>query len=194
MPTGIYKRTKLSGMSSKKHSENTKEKMKQSRLKRKKQLGYLNSSKTREKIREALIGRKLSKEHKKKISEIHKRRGVGKWMKGRKLSEETRKKMSEAKKEEKAYQWKGKRVGYRGLHKWVNKWKGKPKICEHCGATYKEREIQWANIDHKYRRNLNDFISLCVPCHRKYDAKEQTKTTKKEKKEHSERIRFFGHF
>lgn len=41
------------------------------------------------------LGRKLSDEHKHKISEHHKKTGVGKWMLGRKLSDETRAKMSE---------------------------------------------------------------------------------------------------
>ena len=29
--------------------------------------------------------------------------------------------------------------------------------------------IHWANIDHKYRRNLDDWIGLCAKCHRRYD-------------------------
>src|SRR3990167_2660369 len=37
----------------------------------------------KEKMRKAKLGKKFSEEHKKKISETHKRVGVGKWMKGR---------------------------------------------------------------------------------------------------------------
>lgn len=70
-----------------------------------------------------------------------------------------------------SYNWKGDKVKYRALHDWVRKYKGKPEICEHCGATIKDRRLCWANIDHKYRRNLNDFISLCYSCHKKYDLK-----------------------
>jgi hypothetical protein len=70
------------------------------------------------------------------------------------------------------------KVGYVAIHAWVKKHKGKPKECEHCGATYKERKIQWANINHKYYRNLDDFISLCQKCHDKYDRKLNNKYKK----------------
>lgn len=65
--------------------------------------------------------------------------------------------------------WKGDNVGYLAMHSWVNRCLGKPKKCEHCGATAKERKLGWANKDHKYRRNLGDYISLCWSCHKKYD-------------------------
>jgi hypothetical protein len=66
--------------------------------------------------------------------------------------------------------WKGDNVGYSGIHKWVIKWKGKPKMCEKCGRTDLEgHNFHWANIDHKYRRVLDDYIRLCVQCHTDYD-------------------------
>ena len=64
--------------------------------------------------------------------------------------------------------WKGDKVGYHGVHKWVKKWKGKPNLCENCGITTAKR-YHWANIDHKYRRVLEDYIRLCPKCHSKYD-------------------------
>lgn len=70
--------------------------------------------------------------------------------------------------EEKAPNWAGEEVGYHGVHKWIARWKGKPKMCEMCGSTSK-RKYEWANIDHKYRRVLEDYIRLCTSCHRKYD-------------------------
>lgn len=70
---------------------------------------------------------------------------------------------------EKNSMWKGDNVGYCGIHRWVQRHKGKPKICEHCGATKEERKLHWANKDHNYSRNLDDYIALCVPCHRKHD-------------------------
>ena len=58
------------------------------------------------------------------------------------------------------------------LHSWVRKNKGKPKVCEHCGFTSdKPRKLHWANKDHSYKRILDDYIALCVFCHRKYDVK-----------------------
>lgn len=65
--------------------------------------------------------------------------------------------------------FKGDKVGYSALHKWVRWHKGNAKKCEWCGVTSESKKIYWANIDHKYRRDLNDFISLCNPCHCLYD-------------------------
>ena len=62
--------------------------------------------------------------------------------------------------------WKGKNVGYYGLHDWVYKWKGKPKKCNFCGSN---KKVQWANKSFSYKRDLNDWIELCYWCHRKYD-------------------------
>ena len=62
-------------------------------------------------------------------------------------------------------------MGYGGVHDWVRANKGKPQVCEHCGKIKKEGKIEWANTDHKYKRKLEDYISLCTSCHRKYDKK-----------------------
>lgn len=64
--------------------------------------------------------------------------------------------------------WKGDEVGYSGVHTWIEKWKGKPKKCENCG-TENAKKFEWANIDHKYRRVLQDYIRMCTSCHRNYD-------------------------
>ena len=64
--------------------------------------------------------------------------------------------------------WKGDKVGYQALHTWVRKYKGTPRKCEHCGTTAK-RKYEWANINHSYKRNLDDWIRLCTACHRKHD-------------------------
>lgn len=68
------------------------------------------------------------------------------------------------------FKWLGDGVGYQGIHSWVTHWKGKPNTCEKCGKTnLSERQIHWANIDHKYRRVLDDYIRLCAKCHGEYD-------------------------
>lgn len=64
--------------------------------------------------------------------------------------------------------WKGERAKYHVIHKWVTRWKGKPKLCEMCGTTA-ARKFEWANIDHEYRRVLEDYIRMCTKCHRNYD-------------------------
>lgn len=70
------------------------------------------------------------------------------------------------------WNWKGDKVGYRTLHHWVVKWRGKPKTCEHCGkSNLAGRKIQWANKSKKYLRDLSDWIRLCVKCHKAFDKK-----------------------
>jgi len=70
-----------------------------------------------------------------------------------------------------SWAWKGDNAGYSALHKWIyNPWcLGRPKICEHCGVTAKETKLYWANKNHKYKRDLSDWISLCAKCHKAYD-------------------------
>lgn len=83
------------------------------------------------------------------------------WNKGRKSPESSG---------EKHYEWKGEGASYYTVHQWVKRHKGETKFCEICGkrkTTF--ASIQWANVDHKYRRVLNDYIALCVKCHRAYD-------------------------
>ena len=68
----------------------------------------------------------------------------------------------------KSYLWKGDKVSYFALHHWVKRWKGRIEKCEICG-TETAKKYEWANIDHKYRRVLDDYIRVCTPCHRNYD-------------------------
>ncbi|MEW6610673.1 MAG: NUMOD3 domain-containing DNA-binding protein [Patescibacteria group bacterium] len=145
------------------------------------------SRETIEKIRKSNIGKKRSEETRRKISEAHK---------GLKPNLETRMKMSLAHKgktspasiaaliqanEERRgkpqwwqrgdrhYNWKGDKVKYRSLHTWVEKRLGKPDGCEFCGRKATGRQINWANKSGEYKRDLSDWICLCVPCHTQYD-------------------------
>lgn len=70
---------------------------------------------------------------------------------------------------EKHHSWRGNKVNYYSLHSWINRNKGCPVRCEFCGVTHQEKKLCWANKDHKYTRNFNDYISLCYSCHKKYD-------------------------
>lgn len=111
-------------------------------------------------------GKKFSEEHKRKLRESHEglhispatefKKGLTTWNKGLKGYMAG----------EKNSQWKGDKVGYYSLHAWVKNNFGKPEKCEHCLST---RNIQWANVSRKYMRGREDWIQLCVPCHRKYD-------------------------
>ena len=119
--------------------------------KRKEKIGNLNNfygkkhtEATNQKNREAHLGKRLSKEHKRILLEN---------ITG-----------------ERSKNWKGEQVSYSGSHHWVKKWRGSPTKCEHCGRDgLTSRKIQWANKSHKYLRDLNDWIRLCVPCHWVYD-------------------------
>lgn len=113
MPTGVYIRTeeankKRSGINNhmygKHHSEETRTKMSESRLKRKQRLGYLNSHETRKKIGEAkkgqvtwMRGKHHTEEAKNKLRE-NARINPNYGTRGKHRSEETRKKIGEANK------------------------------------------------------------------------------------------------
>ena len=66
--------------------------------------------------------------------------------------------------------WKGDEAGYRALHVWIKRIKGMPKKCEKCGKKpTAPRSIQWANIDHQYKRDPKEYIALCSSCHKLHD-------------------------
>ena len=65
--------------------------------------------------------------------------------------------------------WKGTKVSYRTLHNWVVKHRGKPVKCENPNCEKRSDKYQWANKSRKYKRDLSDWIQLCIPCHRQYD-------------------------
>lgn len=117
-------------------------------------------------ISEKLKGRKLSKEHREKSIAFLRKYN---W-KGKKHKKEFFKKVSG----KNNTNWKGDGVGYFSLHTWIRKYKGIPDKCIKCGKVGEKNKnnrwnIHWANIDHKYRRNLDDYIALCYKCHKKFD-------------------------
>ena len=63
--------------------------------------------------------------------------------------------------------WKGDAAKYAALHAWVRRHKGTPDRCEACGA--QGQRHHWANVDHCYRRVLEDYRRLCSACHYTYD-------------------------
>lgn len=65
------------------------------------------------------------------------------------------------------HNWKGDNVGYHSLHRWVKKYKIKPKECQHCGKEKKYLEL--ANISGEYKRDINDYVYLCMRCHKIMD-------------------------
>lgn len=85
---------------------------------------------------------------------------IGKMFKGRKLSEEHKKKIGQS-------NLKGDEAGYHAIHLWVVREKGKANYCSDCNQ--QKSKYEWSNIDHKYRRVLEDYIPRCTQCHRIYD-------------------------
>ena len=70
--------------------------------------------------------------------------------------------------------WKGDEVGYHALHRWVERRKVRTGICSECGAQPEpmgRRRVgtEFANVSGEYRRDLADYVELCVPCHRRQD-------------------------
>lgn len=62
--------------------------------------------------------------------------------------------------------YKGERASYSAHHHWVKYHLGKASECENCG---KGERFEWANISGEYLRELSDWVSLCVRCHRLID-------------------------
>ena len=78
--------------------------------------------------------------------------------------------------DEKAARWLGDKVGYDGLHDWVYRKLGSPMSCEECKKKCKNNyQIHWANKSGKYKRDIKDWIRLCVACHFKKDQSHRVK-------------------
>lgn len=106
-----------------------------------------------------------------------------------KLSDETKKRMSKSQKgkphpwiskrkgvkvpsnsNELHPDWKGEDARYTTIHSWVRRKLGRPDKCKHCGKSgLSGKQIHWANKNHLYKRNLDDWLRLCRKCHWKYD-------------------------
>lgn len=56
---------------------------------------------------------------------------------------------------------------YNTLHKYLAYNRDKPTACENCGRT--GCRLEFANVSGEYLRDKNDYVSLCVYCHRAID-------------------------
>lgn len=71
--------------------------------------------------------------------------------------------------------WKGDNAGYGAIHERIKVRLGRPSKCEHCKTTT-AKKYEWANISKEYKTDLDDWIRLCVSCHKRYDfGNKQTK-------------------
>lgn len=138
--------------------------------------GRKPSEETLRKRSEALRGHPVSAETRAKLSAVNR---------GRRHTAETRRRIAEAIQGKHRtgphhHNWKGDAVGYRSLHEWVARHKKKAGVCSSCGTvvgTARKTGTEWANRSGHYLRDLDDFIELCVPCHRARDRAAQDAKT-----------------
>ena len=153
-------------------SEEQKERLRTLNIGRKKPEGWaeMMSSKLKGRV-SPMKDKKQSPEFCQMLSELHK---GNKYKLGIQTTEETKQKLRDRTKGESIKNWLGDFAGYDAMHRWVEREKGKPYKCEHCERTDKKK-YEWANIDHSYKRNIDDYIRLCTSCHRKYDIQNNKK-------------------
>jgi len=94
------------------------------------------------------------------------KKGITPWNKGRKMT--AGEKISRKIRGENNGSWKGNNVKYAALHHWIYKRLGQPNYCEMCKKTDR-LAYHWANKSGKYKRDINDWLRLCVSCHKEYD-------------------------
>jgi hypothetical protein len=148
-------------------------------------LGHLQGQPVRFICGHATRGRRLTGDHRAKISASLRghpvtastRAKIAATKRGRvKHTVESRQRISVARRGKYVgadhYLWRGEAVGYGGLHAWVARHKTKTGVCTECGrrvGTERFRGTQWANISGRYLRDLDDFIELCMSCHARRD-------------------------
>ena len=101
-----------------------------------------------------------------------------KWRKialGNKWSEEAKLASRKARKgnwtSEKNPRWNDSQT-YVGIHKWLRSNYGQAKDfpCMICKGTLNGGRIEWANLDGKYSKDTQTWTTMCVRCHRAFDA------------------------
>ena len=66
--------------------------------------------------------------------------------------------------------WKGDDVGYSGIHMWLRANFGAANWCESITCSRKSKNYNWCKVQGmEYERRRENFIQLCVSCHRYYD-------------------------
>lgn len=146
------------------HTEEAKQKIKQANLNRNYDLVF--TKKTRQKLRENARNTILRKDVKEKTRLLNRKR-----LTGTTLPEETRLKIiAHAKYGKDNFMYKDS-PSYYAKHIWVNGHKGRAGKCvdKTTGTLPCKGRFEWSNVDHKYRRNLDDYSERCTRHHRIYD-------------------------
>ena len=61
------------------------------------------------------------------------------------------------------------KIGYRGLHNWINRNVRKPNKCEFCNKV--TIQLDAACVTYKYNRDPRNWKYICKSCHQLYDRK-----------------------
>jgi len=136
-------------------------------------LGKKHSIETRLKMKKSMTGIK------KGVRTLEHRLKLSLSLKGKKriLTEEGKKSISEKMSGIKNPMWKGEDAGYYAFHYSISKDFGKASYCENrysnilnFNCSCKSKTFQWAKkINSQYTRNKEDYYQLCASCHKKYD-------------------------
>lgn len=159
--------------------------------------GWHHKQEAREKISKAGVGRKPTVENIEKLKEANRNR---EWTdeqreaaRSRKLGvknteDQNRKIKENGKYGEENNMWKGNFASYNAMHLWVIRHNGNAAECVDVAISNLpcKGPFEWSNIDHKYRRNLDDYSGRCTRHHRIYD-KQHGLTHPKDKS-----LRFFA--
>ena len=111
-----------------------------------------------------------------KNKELAKKNKKERLKKNKKKRKDWKRKISKNHLNDEKPEWKGDKVGYKDLHKWIRKNKPKPNLCEECN---KKPPFDIANISGKYKRDIKDYKWLCRSCHRLNDFKKGYKKKRK---------------
>ena len=69
---------------------------------------------------------------------------------------------------------------YHAVHKWIRKHKIYNGGCEECNRKLASEKIHLSNVDHRYKRDINEWRYLCPKCHRVEDIRNGLINMKKE--------------
>lgn len=97
-----------------------------------------------------------------------------------KHSEDSKRKMSESHMGAKNPRWKGENASFVSKHIVIHNRYGKADKCENLDCKYPRKDARgrmmmkpalynWANLSGYYHRDMNDWVKLCVSCHRQFD-------------------------
>ena len=118
------------------------------------------------------VGRIMSDEQRKKLSENHRGEsnpafGKPSWNSGKRCKQLAGRRNG---------CWKGDKATYAAKHIWLRVNFGKANKCENPECRKVSTYYHWANISGEYKRKRSDWKRLCVPCHKKFDKEKKCKT------------------